>query len=127
MRKPSSTFTENEREITRNCPITSTMLVIGGRWKVILLWHLRRGPLRYGALRRAVPRVTERMLAKQLRELADAGWVERTDYHEVPPRTDYRLTELGSSFVPILEGIYAWASARGIGAERSAPAPAEGA
>jgi DNA-binding HxlR family transcriptional regulator len=110
MRKTTSTNYHNERAITTDCPITATMIAIGGRWKVIIIWHLRGGALRYNEIRKAIPNISERMLILQLKELIESGWVTKKDYNEIPPRTDYSLTELGKSFVPILESIYKWGS-----------------
>lgn len=108
MRKENSTHHYNEQAITSNCPITSTMLAIGGRWKIIILWHLKSGSLRYNEIRKAIPNISEKMLIQQLKELMQSGWVDKKDYHEIPPRTEYSLTPLGASFIPILERIYDW-------------------
>ncbi len=108
MRKTTSTNYANEQSIVDNCPITSTMQAIGGRWKLVIIWHLKGKPLRYGELKRAIPLISEKMLIQQLKALVASGWVIKNDYQEIPPRTDYRLSELGKSFVPILESIYEW-------------------
>jgi DNA-binding HxlR family transcriptional regulator len=105
MRKENSTNHINEKAITTNCPITSTVLAIGGRWKIIILWQLKNGALRY---RKAIPHISEKMLIQQLKELMQSGWVAKKDFNEIPPRTEYRLTALSLSFIPILEGIYDW-------------------
>lgn len=94
--------------MTVNCPITATMLVIGGRWKVIILWQLKDGALRYSEIRKAIPNISEKMLTLQLKELMQNGWVNKKDYNEIPPRTEYSLTKLSKSFIPILENIYQW-------------------
>ncbi len=93
------------------CPITRAVGAIGGKWKIPLLWHLRDGPRRYGALNRAIPAVSERMLVKQLRELERDGLVRRTAFPEVPPRVEYALTPAGCALVPALDGLAAWARA----------------
>lgn len=111
MRKTNSTNHLNEQAITTNCPITSTMLAIGGRWKIIILWQLKNGSLRYNEIRKAIPNISEKMLIQQLKELMKSGWVDKRDYNEIPPRTDYSLTTLGKSFMPILENIYDWGTA----------------
>ncbi len=108
MRKLNSTNHINEKIITEKCPITSTMLAVGGRWKLIIIWHLRVETLRYNEIRKAIPNISEKMLIQQLKELIMSGWVLKNDFKEIPPRTEYSLTNLGKSFVPILNSIYEW-------------------
>lgn len=108
MRKLNSSNHINEQAITTGCPITSTVLAIGGRWKLVILWQLKDRALRYNEIRKAIPNVSEKMLIQQLKELMTSGWVDKKDYNQIPPRTEYRLTKLGKSFMPILENIYDW-------------------
>jgi DNA-binding HxlR family transcriptional regulator len=108
MRKVNSTNHINEKSITDNCPITSTVLAIGGRWKIIILWQLKDGSLRYNEIRKAIPNISEKMLIQQLKELIESNWVIKKDYKQIPPRTEYSLTEIGISFLPILENIRVW-------------------
>ena len=108
MRKQNSTNSINEEEILDQCPITSTFHVIGGRWKVIILWQLRNTPLRYGQLDKAIPNISQKMLTQQLKALIESGWVSRKDYKVIPPKTEYSLTTLGKSFIPILEQVNRW-------------------
>ncbi|GAB3642616.1 winged helix-turn-helix transcriptional regulator [Spirosoma arcticum] len=91
-----------------NCPITSSLILINGRWKMIILWQLNGGTVRFGELRRAIPLITEKMLTDQLRELETDGFVERVVFAQVPPRVEYSLTPLGLSFIPILEQLSVW-------------------
>ncbi|NIJ54604.1 winged helix-turn-helix transcriptional regulator [Dyadobacter arcticus] len=118
MRKTNSTNHVNEKAITINCPITSTMLAIGGRWKIVILWQLKNGSLRYNEIRKAIPNISEKMLIQQLKELMQSKWVDKKDYNEIPPRTEYSLTQIGKSFMPILENIYNWGIANNITAPR---------
>ena len=97
-----------------NCPITATMKAIGGRWKLVIIWNLKDGPLRYGKLRRKIPNISEKMLTQQLKALVESNWASRQDFQEIPPRTSYSLTPLGQSFVPILAQIYVWGTENGI-------------
>jgi DNA-binding HxlR family transcriptional regulator len=108
MRKTNSTNHINEKAITDGCPITSTVIAIGGRWKIIILWQLKNGALRYNEIRKAIPNISEKMLIQQLKELIKSNWVDKKDYNEIPPKTEYALTPLGASFMPILEHIYEW-------------------
>lgn len=91
-----------------HCPVTAVVDLVGGKWKIPLLWHLQRGPLRYGDLRRAVLGISEKMLGQQLRALADDGLVERTAYAEIPPRVEYDLTEHGRALTPALNALAEW-------------------
>ncbi|WP_229311192.1 winged helix-turn-helix transcriptional regulator [Larkinella soli] len=91
-----------------NCPLTSSLILIHGRWKLIILWQINGGIIRFGELRRAIPLVTEKMLTDQLRELERDGFVERVVYPEVPPRVEYSLTSLAQSLIPILEQLLTW-------------------
>ena len=90
------------------CPTETTIDVIGGRWKVIVLWELARGVRRFGELHRALAGVTAKMLTQQLRELEKDGVVSRKVYAEVPPKVEYALTPLGETLRPILDGMDAW-------------------
>ncbi|MFC7451243.1 winged helix-turn-helix transcriptional regulator [Rhodococcus daqingensis] len=90
------------------CGIDAAMDVIGGKWKVLILWELDRRACRFGELRRLLPGVTEKVLASHLRELEHDGIVLRTDYGEVPPRVEYSLTELGRSLNEALAPLGAW-------------------
>ena len=114
MRKETSTNFINEQSITDDCPIAATLKAIGGRWKLIILWNLREQPLRYKVLQRSIPNISEKMLTQQLSVLVEDGWVIKKDYGEIPPRTEYSLTELGQSFIPILDHIYVWGTENSI-------------
>lgn len=92
-----------------DCPVELTMRLIGGKWKLLILWELMLEPvLRNGALARKLPGITGKMLVQQLRELEEDGLVARTSFPVVPPRVEYRLTELGKSFQPVMEAMSAW-------------------
>ncbi|KUJ67705.1 HxlR family transcriptional regulator [Streptomyces albus subsp. albus] len=91
-----------------HCPVELTLDVIGGKWAVVLLAHLKQGPLRYGALRRRTPGISEKVLVQRLRELEAKGLVARTENDERPPGVEYRLTEEGLSLAPVLEALYGW-------------------
>jgi DNA-binding HxlR family transcriptional regulator len=90
------------------CPIQAIVGVIGGKWKLSILYQLFQGTKRYGELKRLVPKATERMLTLQLRELELSGIVQRTVYPEVPPKVEYSLTELGLSLEPVLRTMLDW-------------------
>lgn len=102
------------------CFFELTLLVIGGKWKPVILFQLaREGIIRFSDLRRQIPEVTERMLSRQLRELEKDGLVHREVFKQVPPKVEYSLTELGCSLIPILVSLREWGVAyeRHLGAD----------
>ena len=86
----------------------STLQLIGGKYKAIILWHLIDQTLRYSELHRKIPKATDKMLAQQLRELENDGLITRTVYPVVPPKTEYNLTEFGESLIPVLDAMCNW-------------------
>ncbi|NJL83036.1 MAG: helix-turn-helix transcriptional regulator [Chloroflexaceae bacterium] len=91
-----------------HCPVETTLAVIGGRWKVLILRELLGGVQRFGQLHRALNGVTQKMLTQQLRELEADGIIHREVYHQVPPKVEYSLTPLGESLRPILAVMHHW-------------------
>ena len=91
-----------------NCPVVATLNMIGGKYKALILWHLVDGARRFGELRRLIPQATQKMLTQQLRELEEDNLIIRTVYPVVPPKVEYRLSELGTSINPILEAMRVW-------------------
>jgi len=91
-----------------NCPVVATLDIIGGKYKALILWHLIDGTRRFGELRRLIPQATQKMLTQQLRELEGDNLVIRTVYPVVPPKVEYKLSDLGKSIKPILEAIRIW-------------------
>ncbi|QND51997.1 helix-turn-helix transcriptional regulator [Phyllobacterium sp. 628] len=77
------------------CPLENTMLVLGGRWRMLLIYYLLEGTKRFSDLRRDMPKISQRMLTLDLRALEEAGYVTRTVFPEVPVRVEYSLTEEG--------------------------------
>jgi DNA-binding HxlR family transcriptional regulator len=96
-----------------SCPTQATIAAIGGRWKIIILWHLYGGKLRFSELRRKVLGISQKMLTEQLRELERHGLVTRTVYAEVPPRVEYAATPLGESLRPVITAISDWGRTHG--------------
>ncbi|CAM5339098.1 winged helix-turn-helix transcriptional regulator [Streptomyces narbonensis] len=95
------------------CGIDVSMEVIGGKWKVLILWALHEHPRRrFGELRRLVPGITEKVLASHLREMEADGIVDRVAYDEVPPRVEYGLTKDGMRLNVALEPLAAWGRER---------------
>jgi len=90
------------------CGLDATLRVVGGKWKPLILFFLARGPTRYGALKREVRGVSDKMLIQHLRELVSDGVVARTDYQEIPPHVDYALTPFGRSLVDAMVPLCEW-------------------
>ena len=93
-----------------SCGLDATLRLISGKWKPLILYFLLQGPNRYGALKRAVRGVSDKVLIQQLKELEADAVVKRTDYKEVPPRVDYALTPLGRSLAEALVPLCTWGS-----------------
>lgn len=91
-----------------HCPVERTIEVVGGRWKPLILHHLRVETLRFNELRRRIPSVTQRMLTQHLRELERDEVVSRTVRGVVPPHVEYALTEKGRGLVPVLDVMARW-------------------
>lgn len=91
-----------------NCPVEATLDVIGGKWKVLILFWLRDQVCRFGELRRKIPHISERMLTQQLRELENDGVVHRKIHPVVPPKVEYSLTIYGRTLGPITELMCKW-------------------
>lgn len=97
------------RAVARCAPMSKLQGVIGGKWKILILWYVSfYGVQRFGELMRRLEGITQSTLTKQLRELERDGFLHREVFPEVPPRVEYTLTELGKSFVPVLETMMAW-------------------
>jgi DNA-binding HxlR family transcriptional regulator len=88
--------------------VETALQVLGGKWKVLIVWHLLGDTQRYGALRRLIPAITEKMLIRQLRELERDGIIARISYQSIPPRVEYRMTTYGHSLSPILDSLCQW-------------------
>ena len=91
-----------------SCPLGSIQRVVGGKWKIGLLWALRQTK-RFNELHKQFNGITQTMLTKQLRELEADGFVHREIFREVPPRVEYSLTKLGIDFLPVIKQMVSWA------------------
>lgn len=93
--------------------VEAALRMLEGRWKMVILFHLfDKNVLRFSALERAVPGISQKMLTQQLRELERDGLVERRVYPQVPPKVEYRLTQWGQSLCPALDALLEWAASR---------------
>jgi DNA-binding HxlR family transcriptional regulator len=100
---------------TSACPVTAFQKMISGKYKLRIIWDLRDGPLRYHEIRSGLLRgalgtreIAPRVLSRELKALAEGGLIDRKDFGVVPPRVEYRLTERGKSFVPVIAVIRDW-------------------
>ena len=91
--------------------IVAALQVLSGKWTIVILWHLRHGPVRFNALKRAVPDITQHMLTSHLRKLETDGIVTRQIFAEVPPRVEYSLTPHGRTLRPVFEALADWGAA----------------
>ncbi|MCM0593966.1 MAG: helix-turn-helix domain-containing protein [Gloeotrichia echinulata IR180] len=98
---------QNDSRLT--CEVETTLKVIGGRWKVLIIRELMLGVKRFGELQRSLPGVTQKMLTQQLREMEEDGIIHREVYAQIPPKVEYSLTPLGESLTPILYAMHEWA------------------
>ena len=90
------------------CPVKTTLMLIGDKWKVLILRDLMPGTKRFGELKKSVGNVSQKVLTAQLRDMEESGLVHREVYAEVPPRVEYSLTPLGKSLKPILDSLWNW-------------------
>lgn len=90
------------------CPLTNSMKVLGGKWKIVIIGHLMQGEKRFGELKREIQGVTQKMLTQQLRELESDGLVHREIYKQIPPKVEYSLTDFGRSIEPILDQLWSF-------------------
>jgi len=91
-----------------NNSIELSLDIIGGKWKIPIIWRLKDDSKRYGELRRSLPKVTHKMLTQQLRELEQAEIITRKVFPEIPPKVEYSLTLLGKSVIPVIDLLREW-------------------
>ncbi len=91
-----------------HCALDITMHYVGGKWKTVVLWYLRKDKKRFSELKERIPDITDKMLSIQLKALEQDGLITRKVYPEVPPRVEYELTEEGKTLIPVVEAIAKW-------------------
>ena len=99
---------ERKRPVDLDCPLRLTISLIDSKWKSCILDELRHRPMRPSELHKVLPEATPRMLDIQLKELVDDGLVIKTIYPELPPRSEYSISELGMSLIPIIDSMLEW-------------------
>ena len=90
------------------CPVETTLMLIGDKWKVLILRDLMPGTKQFGELKKSIGHVSQKVLTAQLRDMEASGLLSRKVYAEVPPRVEYTLTDLGYSLKPILDAMWSW-------------------
>ena len=90
------------------CPVETTLMLIGDKWKVLILRDLMDGTKRFGELKKSIGTVSQKVLTAQLRDMEEKGLLTRKVYAEVPPRVEYTRTETGYSLKPILDAMWVW-------------------
>jgi DNA-binding HxlR family transcriptional regulator len=90
------------------CPVETMMVLMGDKWKVLIVRDLLEGTKRFGELKKSVGTITQKVLTQNLRAMEENGLLTRKIYAEVPPRVEYTLTEVGKSLKPVLDTMYAW-------------------
>ena len=98
---------EEKKELPA-CPVETTLMLIGDKWKVLILRDLMDGTRRFGELKKSIGTVSQKVLTAQLRDMEEKGLLTRKVYAEVPPRVEYTLTETGYSLKPVLDAMWAW-------------------
>ena len=100
---------DNER--FGKCPFYTTQRLIQGKWAILILHYLSEGPLRFNTLQRKMPKMTHATLSKQLKLLEASGLIVRTEYHGVPPKVEYSVSQIGEAFYPVLDSLEAFGNA----------------
>ena len=90
------------------CPVETTLMLIGNKWKVLIIRDLLTGTKRFGELKKSMGKVSQKVLTTQLRDMEESGLISRKIYAEVPPKVEYSLTDLGKSLQPILNAMLQW-------------------
>lgn len=90
------------------CPVATTVALIGNKWKLLIIRNLLSGTYRFGELKAGIPAISQKVLTDNLRSLEEDGLVTRTVYAEIPPRVEYSLSEVGRSLSPIFDAIINW-------------------
>ncbi len=90
------------------CPIETTLMMLGCKWKVLIIRELLNGTKRFCELKKSVKGITQKVLTSKLREMEDLGLLERKVYPQTPPKVEYTLTDIGYSLMPVLESLKSW-------------------
>lgn len=97
-----------KNEQLQECPVATTVQLIGSKWKLLILRDLLTGTKRYGELRKSLTGISQKVLTASLKSMVEDGIVIRKDYAQVPPKVEYSLSELGESMRPVIEAMEQW-------------------
>ena len=100
-----------DKEELPECPVATTVSLIGSKWKLLIIRNLLQRPWRFNELKKDLAGISQKVLTDSLRSMEEDGLITRTVYPEVPPRVEYALSELGESLKPILDSMVAWGNA----------------
>ncbi len=101
---------KTKAELLPECPVATTVQLIGNKWKLLIIRNLRTRPWRFNELQKNLDGISQKVLTDSLRSMEADGLITRTVYAEVPPRVEYSLSELGETMRPILDAMEAWGS-----------------
>lgn len=91
-----------------NCPVTHCLNLIGGKWKIMIIYAISKNCNRFSKLQKAMPAISKQMLVNQLRELEEDKLIDRIIYAEMPPRVEYKVTTYGQSLMPVINVLQDW-------------------
>ncbi len=100
----------NDLPQDNSCPVRNQMKILGGKWTMLILHHLR-APIRFGKLKKDIPDVSEKMLIQRLRVLEESNYIKRKDFKQIPPKVEYSLSKKGEKaleVIPILVALHRW-------------------
>lgn len=97
-----------EKDLFGICPYVTVQKLLTGKWTILILYQLSMKTMRFNELQRALPRLTQATLTKQLHMMQENGMIERTVYNQIPPKVEYSLSQLGRDFQPVLDAAGGW-------------------
>jgi DNA-binding HxlR family transcriptional regulator len=97
-----------KNEVLPQCPVATTVSLIGNKWKLLIIRNLLNGKARFGDLKDGIDGISKKVLTDNLKSMVDDGIIIRTAYNEIPPRVEYELSDLGNSLRPIIDSMKTW-------------------
>ena len=102
---------ESKENLYLKCPYVTAQTILSGKWALLIVQALRNGPIRFNELQRQMPDITQTTLTRQLRNLEDYDIITRKVYAQIPPKVEYELSDMGKSFMPVLDSLKVWGEA----------------